>query len=83
MDFPLFGMVLEPWGGGDRDYGDGDSNSSITSDQLADVTFPYLYNFMNGLDGYSYLRGLFVNFATTAETRSGMTTVTTSFTREV
>ena len=49
VDLPPFGMVLGTWGGDDRDHGD----VGITLDRFSDVTLPYLYNFMNGLDGYS------------------------------
>ena len=81
VDLPHFGMVLKPWGGDDCDYGDGDDG--ITAYQLVDVTFPHLYNFMNGSDGYSSFRGIFVNIVTATETRRGMKTVTVSFTSKV
>ena len=50
---------------------------------MADVTFPHLYYFMNGSDGYSSFQSLSVNVATATETRSGMTTVTGSLTSKV
>ena len=82
MDLPRFGMVLERRGGNDNGDGDG-SGGGITADGLVDVTFPHLYDFMNGSDGYSSFRGLSVYVATATETRSGTTTVTASFTGEV
>ena len=81
--YPL-GMVMEKRGGNDRDYIDSnDSGGGITADGLADVTFPHLYYFMNGSDGYSSFQSLSVNVATATETRSGMTTVTGSLTSKV
>ena len=50
------------------------------ADRLAGVTFPHLYNFMNGSYGYSSSWGLSVDIVTATETRSRMTTLNASFT---